>query len=452
MTVIITKKEYIDQLLDEADGISHSVKSRRVPGSLFDILGDTKYRISAKRRSDGVDGGSSSTPYSYKFWRDNATAGSQFTRSETHPGFSQNIRKGNLPDGDLGGPFFSQTRVVWAPYGAIRRNLSKKVFDGTWDIVWEYDGYVFPTSPASIPSPSDTALRDLKPLGSTAISRCKPTNSVAELAIFLAELYADGLPKLFGATLWKENVNLARSAGEEYLNTEFGWKPLVSDVRDITHALTHASTVLQQYERNSGGVVRRRYEYPIEETASPVVGINNVEAVTEPFATALYDTSKAKGGNRKITTTWRRTWFSGAFTYHLPSDYRSRNQLVRLGSQASTLLGLDLTPEVLWNAAPWSWAIDWFSNAGDVISNLSDWATDGLVMKYGYIMEHSIVKTRYFWEGETQLPGNPYPTVIDSLVETKRREAASPFGFDVDWSGLNPRQWAIAAALGLTRR
>jgi len=119
--------------------------------------------------------------------------------------------------------------------------------------------------------------------------------------------------------------------------------------------------------------------------------------------------------------------------------------------EAKKLLGLTLTPDTLWNAAPWSWAVDWFSNTGDVISNVTDSVTDGLVMRYGYIMEHSIVKNIY----SLTKPGTLNPDVrvpsITLVVETKKRRRANPFGFGLSWGSLSLRQQAIALALGLTR-
>jgi hypothetical protein len=102
---------------------------------------------------------------------------------------------------------------------------------------------------------------------------------------------------------------------------------------------------------------------------------------------------------------------------------------------------------------PWSWAIDWFSNAGDVVSNLSDWATDGLVMKYGYIMEHSRHERTYYLDGPSQYNflDRQIPATVTTWSETKLRRAASPFGFGVSWEGMTPRQLAITAALGITR-
>jgi hypothetical protein len=323
-----------------------------------------------------------------------------------------------------------------------------------------YDGplVAYPPQLAVLPL---VTHQDLRPLGSTAIARCKPTNNVADLSLFLAELYRDGLPKLFGATLWKGRTSEARAAGEEYLNAEFGWKPLISDVHDIVHAMTHASDVLDAYERGSNQMVRRRYTFPVERTVSSaeVVLSGRSGRGFTPFGNiplSIPDPLRIKGRPTsdilRMLYTWKQVWFSGAFTYHLPSDYKSRNALMSAGAKARTLLGGDLTPELLWNAAPWSWAVDWFSNAGDVISNLSDWANDGLVLKYGYVMEHSFHTYRYFANPpENIIPGGVV-SPVSATLETKRREVASPFGFNVDWPDFTLRQKAIAAALGLTRR
>jgi len=142
-----------------------------------------------------------------------------------------------------------------------------------------------------------------------------------------------------------------------------------------------------------------------------------------------------------------------AFTYHLPRDYQARSGVAALADQARHVLGLDLTPEVLWNVMPWSWAVDWFSSTGDVIHNLTDWSTDGLVLKYGYIMEHSIVRDTLTFVGETGLLAR-YPQRPDTLVlvsEAKVRRPATPFGFGLNLSAFTGRQKAILAALGMSR-
>jgi hypothetical protein len=119
--------------------------------------------------------------------------------------------------------------------------------------------------------------------------------------------------------------------------------------------------------------------------------------------------------------------------------------------EAKKLYGLSLTPETVWNLAPWSWAVDWVSNAGDVISNLSDWATDGLVLRHGYIMEQSFVRDTYEWYGPVNFWSQVYPAVFTLECRSKLRRRATPFGFGLTFGDFTPRQWAIAIALGLTK-
>jgi len=147
-------------------------------------------------------------------------------------------------------------------------------------------------------------------------------------------------------------------------------------------------------------------------------------------------------------------WFSGAFTYHLPSDYDSRSKMTDYASLADKVYGTSITPEVLWELAPWSWAVDWFFNAGDVVNNLSDWESAGLVMRYGYMMEHTFHKYTYIASGtgfkkELNLASVPSLTLV---TETKKRVGANPFGFGVTWDGLSPFQTSVLAALGISRR
>jgi hypothetical protein len=120
---------------------------------------------------------------------------------------------------------------------------------------------------------------------------------------------------------------------------------------------------------------------------------------------------------------------------------------------AKEILGVDLTPEVVWNLTPWSWAVDWFSNVGDVLSNISDTIDDSLLMRYGYIMEHTIVRDTYtrkydrpFWDKSVLLDSG-----VSLVTETKLRRRANPFGFGMSWEGLSPKQLSILASLGITR-
>jgi len=70
-----------------------------------------------------------------------------------------------------------------------------------------------------------------------------------------------------------------------------------------------------------------------------------------------------------------------------------------------------------------------------------------MVMRYGYMMESTIVKDTYNSVDSKKLQTSP----ISLVLETKQRVKANPFGFGVSWDGLSPFQYSIAGALGLSR-
>jgi len=393
--------------------------------------------------------------------------GTQTTESENHPDWRQKGRWENLTSfyvtPDTGGDFTMKKSYVQSPAMA-----SGQWFTSGWTPTGDPPARemrvsefysLLPLSELQMPFPpaARSSEGELAALGTTAISRCAPTNSVANLAASIGELFQDGLPKILGAALWKTRTqtvrDVARQSGGEYLNVEFGWKPLVSDVTDLAKGVIRLDDLVTQYIRDAGKVVRRRYNFPPVQTKESSIVKSNCSpvSVSQSNDFSVFDFSTLNKG-----VVWRdretsiRRWFSGAFTYHLPSDtgdWQSTYVAV-----ARKVLGGDLTPDVLWQITPWSWAIDWFVNVGDFVKNTDAWAADGLVLKYGYVMEHSIVRDTYTFVGPNGYKTAgvlPPPYVL--VTETKLRRRATPFGFGLTFDGFSNRQKAIVAALGLGR-
>ncbi len=380
-------------------------------------------------------------------------AGTQKTVSSGHP-YTQ-LRKKKLV-GDIGGDFFTSRTYVVEHSNYTRSIVTKRTTTPQNTIV--YSGPILPMHPVnfSYPAPLTSSDDDLDEKGATAIARCKPTNSVADASTFLGELLKDGLPHMLGAAIHGGSVSRPRNWAEEFLNLEFGLLPIYNDGKKFVKAVSNADKVLTQFERDAGKVVRRTYNFPIERTRTE-------QRVLDPLRNYPYFPGDGSplwrdltpglvlGNAVRIDEKIQTRWFSGAFTYHLPTGTDSRSEMSKYALLVNKLLGTNVTPELLWNLAPWSWAADWFSNTGDVLSNLSDWSTYGLVLRYGYIMEHTISKSTYTWSGNSGLRGGVLPAPVTLVNETKVRRRANPFGFGVSWDGLSPLQLAITAALGLTR-
>lgn len=285
----------------------------------------------------------------------------------------------------------------------------------------------------------------LNAIGTTAISRVIPTNPIAGLAVTLGEL-REGFPRLIGASLLKLGRPRKNAAGE-YLNWEFGWKPLISDFKKWLHAHRKADRLWAQLERDSGRRVRRDYFFPTTR-----VLMSSTTSMALPASEGMTSLDFWQGGEHLYELThehWReqKWWFKGAFTYILDFGNGQDAERRRHTRRLQYLYGTKITPEVLWNLAPWSWAVDWVANVGDVITNLSRFLEDGLSMPYGYVMENTI-DTHLYRMRNVKPKGYHIPDLTQVFTHNvKHRRGATPFGFGLDQGAFTPRQWAIIAAI-----
>lgn len=278
--------------------------------------------------------------------------------------------------------------------------------------------------------------------GATAIARSEPLRSKVDLGVAFSELIKDGirLPAEFLKFLSESFRKGVKGAADDYLNIMFGLKPLLQDLRDFWNTTQNTHRLLLQYAADTGKPVRRRWDFePVIETRTSSGGC----FLGTGHATLL---SRVDAFERRST----HKWFSGQFVYGLPVDSNKLSEIERLRDQADYLYGLMPDVETLWNLLPWSWALDWFTNAGDVVHNINAFEAQGLVMRYGYVMYQQELLQDY-----TIIPGGgvDWATVSRHHVVTsvKQRRKANPYGFGVTDLSLSKGQLGILAALGLSR-
>jgi hypothetical protein len=359
----------------------------------------------------------------------------------------------NWPPGLYSGALYDRG----GDYGSVHRNYSD---DGrAVDIVLATPppygvcrGRIFPwvtnANPGSahFPAiPSGSSQAELISWGTKAISNVLPTRPAADAATFVGEL-REGLPKRVGLETWRSRSLTARNAGSEYLNVEFGWKPLLSDARKFYEANKKADRTLANLQHGSGSLTRRRYDVEPATTSvtTEVLSTNAFPVPTGP--TALYG---VPGRRTKVTTTSQRKWFSGAFTYHV--DIEQQRGFLRELDKLKFVYGANVTPELFWNLTPWSWLSDWKLNTGTVLHNLSAFSQDGLVLRWGYVMEESIISVTYALSGGKFSNGQPTDCRQTFTSIRRSRMKATPFGFGLNPASFTSRQWSILAALGATR-
>lgn len=275
--------------------------------------------------------------------------------------------------------------------------------------------------------------------GTTAVARSLPTNPSFGVSRAIGELRKDGIPTMVGMQTLKEKSRYLRNSGNEYLNVQFGWLPLVSDLLKFARTVKRSNKIIEQYRRSADTKIKRRYGFPTTDTFWTQTG--------NMFATAPGDGVYWTG--TQTLTSHEVTEFSGAFRYHLPlgDDFASR--AMKWESEANKLLGLRLTPSLVWSLAPWSWAADWFGNMGDVMKNVSSLGLDGLAMQYGYISNGITTTETTSAYIDNWVPGRVF-TSKTFIEKDLRRLYATPYGFGFDMTALSPAQDAILVALGLS--
>lgn len=381
------------------------------------------------------------------------------------------------PHWDGGGPFYTWQRTV--DHGKKDTILVLKNTVGGLYYTQGSSGVI----PAHASNPSDlvpswsTVRAGLTDLYATGYKRTRPGNPVADVGVFLSETFRDGLPQHPGTSLrrafntsyafhtrggsWRtlparlfETLHRFRYLGSEYLNVVFGWKPFINDLRKMYNLMKTIDKQMAKIVRENGKTIRRRARLESDKTSSQTSKLYALPYVNVYGGPPGYMTGSTY--YTVTTTTKSKAWFVAAWQYHIPDtgswlwDARAR----------LALFGALPTPEVIYNALPWTWLIDWFSNLGDVVSNFGGNAVDNLVTRYSFTMK----ETTETVESRSQVShsgvnafGSYWPSrdiAFTSTMTTRSKSrvgGGNPFGLDVQLPSLTTGQLAILSALGISR-
>jgi len=147
-----------------------------------------------------------------------------------------------------------------------------------------------------------------------------------------------------------------------------------------------------------------------------------------------------------VTSSGRFKWYKPEFDLNNPNYNSAWNTVGR----NLTMYGLRVSPSNIWRATPWTWLIDWGFNVGRSIDRIQEQLLDGVVSQYLYVMHHQI-RTLVLTCTIPFITGDVTCSFIRQIDVKQRREAGSPYGFDLSWDTFSPTRLAILAALGITR-
>lgn len=361
---------------------------------------------------------------------------------------------------DTGHEFWTQKRTVLSPAG-LKAYLPSAFKDGNWlrtPLVPRLNSagqQEMGKYPEVLPLRKD----EVALYGQRAINNTAPTAPQANAAVFIGELFSS-LPAIPGVTIYKDGLQDFRSAGSEYLNAQFGWAPFVADLEKIVRSLLKSTTIIKQLSRDNGRNVRRRFAFPAVRTTREFDPIkfdryNSAWCIPSGLFPKVSAADPPSTYVSEVTT--RRLWFSGCFSYAIPVADDLLSRLNAFEAKANVLLGTRLTPEVLWELAPWSWLVDWKYGIGQALSSATALSEDGLVIRYGYLMAHT-KSVRQYTVPATRLAAydGSYgatlpPATLQLTTERKERWRSTPYGFGLNTDAFSDTQWEVLAALGMSR-
>lgn len=307
--------------------------------------------------------------------------------------------------------------------------------------------------------------------GGELMRASRPTQPHANLGQWLGELRDFG--SLFRSGLSTRNP--AKIAGGGYLNLQFGWRPFIDDLRRAAEAVLEADDILRKFYEDSAKLNKRNREVILTQETSNSARVA-ISANPSNYGNSWNSTtissvvggiscrflggwgSSAPRGSFQLTVTnvvSLRTFAMFEYFAHDPKNFAERQ--ASYAQKARILLGLTLTPDLIWELTPWSWLADWWFDIGGFLSYQVSVQEDSLVARQsGAIVEKKavgIANCFVSFNSPYTAPSGLYaPNFCTPTFEwnKQRRLPMGPYGFGPTWS-LTPSQWAIVGALGLTK-
>jgi hypothetical protein len=339
---------------------------------------------------------------------------------------------------NVGGPFVMKYQKILKHH----ENVSTGAF-GPLEHV--YRGPMVATGPGYADVLSwnlDNPINTLKSMMPSLYNEMKPTKPAIDLANALYEL-----KDLAG--MYKQLLEPLRHIKSLPIAWDFGWRPLLNDIRKLAREQVRWQKKLQWLIKNEGKPVRTtsRIHTTVDSTY-PSETFTTYNAVLPTLVTQLYKGVPTYTRSVEWKTDY---WASARWVWFLPAGPRD---ILWKSRMYGKLMGLDVTPAYVWNALPWSWLIDWFTNAGDCIQNLDSGVADRCYADRFYGMAH-----RYrhdTWAAKASLYGPGGSTInIAPITESysgwKVRIRGNAFGLQLVEEQLNDDQWKILGELGLSR-
>jgi len=260
------------------------------------------------------------------------------------------------------------------------------------------------------------------------------------------------------------NLTLAEvfhASADGYLQAKFNVLPLLQDICGIFNACTRLSKTMNRLVQNQGRPQRRHYTY--QWLYSQFAGASS--ELIYLLDQGQFAGSQSPSGETGVYKYLRRqihvareVIIQDPSTFHAEIEYnyhftQYQNEHARILGLLDSL-GVNLNPQIIWNAIPWSFVVDWVIGVGQWLGNRKTLNMEPVVNISRYMWSFKS-KRRIrisFWDtvsGGPKITRTWLPDLYESIY---RRDVKLPTRSDSLYgSGLSATELSLGVALAITQ-
>jgi hypothetical protein len=240
-----------------------------------------------------------------------------------------------------------------------------------------------------------------------------------------------------------------RSTADGFLQGNFNVLPLLSDITGIHRAIANTKKQVNELVARQNKLQKRHFTANLDEFVdSKVTG--SPHAIQKPHIS--FPTLSGQAVDTRTVTYADRTFHAEImYSYWIPKYQLEHAQL----NGMLDALGVNLNPSIIWNAIPWSFAVDW-------VFGVSRWLDQFKVRN----LEPVCLIHRYLWSARIQRQvlctctvnpvgghrGSPEVTACQHDETAYIRSPGMPDIYNaIQVTGLNPKEFALGSALAISR-
>jgi hypothetical protein len=225
---------------------------------------------------------------------------------------------------------------------------------------------------------------------------------------------------------------ILKGPADVYLQNKFNILPLLQDITNVGNSVSVVQSKLNKLTSDAKKSLKTHWGCDLTSFRDSDETFTQGTAYSNPSTVTLRHVCKY--GKRRFQATME-------FSYEVAS-YSPKELLWR---GVADHLGLSLSPQVIWNAIPWSFVVDWVVGVGPWLSQFT--------MRQLGITTHI---TKFGWSiniaRDCDIYYNPYGRVSHMTEQSYYRTPANvPLVSSIRLSGLNPTEFSLGGALVLTR-